>query len=92
LPAPESAAAGLARAFVALVIARAEALGLSHSDLARAAFPDAGDPAGRWRKVRNQGQHLTMADAWRLAKAVGEDVAALCWKAGREEPQPDLPV
>jgi hypothetical protein len=76
--------ADFTRTFLSLIIARAEALGLSHSDLARAAFPDAADPVGRWRKVRNQGQHLTLDDAWLLARAVGEDMAGLCWKAGQE--------
>lgn len=63
---------------------RAIEKGLTHSALARAAFPGAGDPVGRWRKIRRQGQNLTLADAWGLARAVGMDLAGMAGR--REEP------
>lgn len=71
-----------ANAFLALVERKAKDQGLTHSALARAAFPDAQDPVGRWRKIRNHGQNLTVVDAWRLARAVGEDLAELVFQAG----------
>lgn len=64
-------------AFVAEIERRAGALGLSHSDLARAAFSGAADPVGRWRKIRRQGQKATLADAWGLARAVRVDIETI---------------
>lgn len=75
-----------ATAFLALVERKAKNQGLTHSALARAAFPDAQDPVGRWRKIRRQGQHLTVVDAWRLARVVGEDFADLAFQAGAGQP------
>ncbi|SKA64103.1 hypothetical protein [Desulfobaculum bizertense] len=55
--------------------------GRSHSDIARAAFPEHRDPVGAYRKIRNSGQNLRMEDAVRLARAVHVDFPALCWTA-----------
>lgn len=68
-------------AFVAAFLAEIERLakeqGLTHTALARAAFPGAGDPVGRWRKIRKERQNLTLVDAWRLCRVVGTDVAGV---------------
>ncbi len=57
--------------------------GLSHSDIARAAFPLQQDPVGTYRKVRNSGRGLKLTDACRLAQAVQQDFAALCWQVSQ---------
>ncbi|NJB68515.1 hypothetical protein GGQ74_002188 [Desulfobaculum xiamenense] len=57
------------------------ALGRSHSDIARAAFPEHRDPVGAYRKIRNSGQNLRLQDAYRLAFAVQQDFPSLCWRA-----------
>lgn len=67
-------AEALVAAFLAAIVRRAEELDLTHSALARAAFPGSKDPVGRWRKIRRSGQHLTLADAWRLARTMGVDI------------------
>jgi len=57
--------------------------GRSHSDIARAAFPTQLDPVGTYRKVRNSGRTLKLADAYRLAQAVHHDFASLCWQVSQ---------
>ncbi len=55
----------------------------SHSDIAREAFPTQKDPVGTYRKVRNSGRTLKLADAYRLAQAVHLDFASLCWQVSQ---------
>lgn len=68
--------------------------GRSHSDIARAAFVAQKDPVGTYRKVRNSGRTLKLADAYRLAQAVHQDFSSLCWQVsqateGETIPSPD---
>ncbi|WP_461210095.1 hypothetical protein [Desulfocurvus sp. DL9XJH121] len=60
--------------------------GRSHSDIARAAFPLQQDPVGTYRKVRNSGRSLKLQDAYRLAQAVHQDFASLCWRVSQSLP------
>jgi len=69
-----------------------ERLGFSHSDLARAAFTGHRDPVGCWRKIRNQNQNLRMTDAYRLAVAVNQDIASICWKISQNMEGYSLPA
>lgn len=73
-------AAAFAAALLAEIERRAREQGLTHSALARAAFPDAGDPVGRWRKIRKERQNLSLADAWGLCRAVEADLAGMVLK------------
>lgn len=57
--------------------------GRSHSDIAREAFPLQRDPVGTYRKVRNSGRSLKLADAFRLAQAVHQDFSSLCWQVAQ---------
>jgi hypothetical protein len=57
--------------------------GRSHSDIARAAFPAQRDPVGTYRKLRNSGRTVKLADAYRLAQAVQLDFASLCWQVSQ---------
>lgn len=66
--------------------------GLSHSDIARAAFPEHSDPVGCWRKVRNHNQHLKVVDAYRLAHAIYQDYASIAWKISQSMEGYSLPV
>lgn len=74
----------LERAVISLAVDKADSAGLSHSALARAAFTEAKDPVGKWRKVRNQGAGLHLAEAAALAAALGLDLSALVWQAEQE--------
>lgn len=67
-------------------------LGMSHSDLARAAFPGHQDPVGCWRKIRNHNQHLKVVDGYRLAHAIYQDFASICWKISQSMEGYSLPV
>lgn len=75
----------LERTFVALVVDIAKSKGLSYSHVARAAWPNAGNPIGKWRAIRNRDKsgpaNVTMADGARLASAVGEDFSRLVFRA-----------
>lgn len=64
----------------------------SHSDIARAAFPTQKDPVGTYRKVRNSGRTLKLADAYRLAQAVHHDFASLCWQVSQAMQGESAPV
>jgi len=66
--------------------------GLSHSDIARAAFPGHSDPVGCWRKIRNHNQHLKVVDAYRLAHAISQDYASIAWKISQTMEGYSLPV
>ncbi|WP_028586294.1 hypothetical protein [Desulfocurvus vexinensis] len=57
--------------------------GRSHSDIARAAFPTQKDPVGTYRKLRNSGRTVKLADAYRLAQAVQLDFSSLCWQVSQ---------
>lgn len=75
----------LERKFVEVVMEVAKEKDYSFSDVARRAFPTAGNPVGRWRAMRNKDksgpQSVTIADAARLAHAVGEDLSRLIFRA-----------
>ena len=57
--------------------------GRSHSDIARTAFPTQKDPVGTYRKLRNSGRTVKLADAYRLAQAVQLDFSSLCWQVSQ---------
>lgn len=63
--------------------------GRSHSDIAREAFPLQQDPVGTYRKVRNSGRTMKLQDAYRLAQAVHQDFASLCWQVSQSIPGHD---
>lgn len=75
------------RAFIALAMAKADAAGLSHSELARRAFAETKDPVGKWRKIRNSGGGLHVAEAAALARALCLDLSALVWQAEQAQKQ-----
>lgn len=79
--------AALERALIAHIVALARARRLSHSALARAAFTQAKDPGGKWRKIRNSGGGLHVAEAVALAQALGLDLSALVWQAEQAQKQ-----
>ncbi|MCK9239398.1 hypothetical protein [Desulfocurvus sp.] len=66
--------------------------GRSHSDIARAAFPAQRDPVGTYRKLRNSGRTVKLADAYRLAQAVQLDFASLCWQVSQAMLAPESPA
>ncbi len=71
------------RAFVARCVERAQTLGLSHSELARRAWPNHGDPGRRWRTIRNGTARLTMDDAISLGNVLwGQHSKGLKHNAG----------
>ena len=68
------------RGFVAVVMALSAAKGLRSATLARQAWPESKDAAGKWRKIRNGNppQELSMRDAFALAASMQVSMVDIC--------------
>jgi hypothetical protein len=72
------------RELVATIVELGKELRLTHSDVARRAWPEIDSSVVRWRQIRNvsatgKPQSLTLDDAWRLARAVGQTLPSVCF-------------
>ncbi len=72
------------RELVSTVVDLGRELGMTHSDVARSAWPEIDSSVVRWRQIRNvsgtgRPQNLTLDDAFRLAGAVGQTLPSLCF-------------
>jgi hypothetical protein len=73
------------RCMVGIIEERAQSLGMTHADLGRTAFADAGNPVGKWQAIKKWARTgpaaLKVRDAVALAHAVGMDLPSLAFQA-----------
>lgn len=72
------------RCMVELIGEIALAKNMTHADMARAAFPDAGNAVGKWQAIKKWARTapaaLRVRDAVALAHAVGVDFSSLTFQ------------